>query len=636
MSFKKRVIPALIASAMLVGAPAAHAIKFTGVFIFGDSLSDAGSYRPGVSAVIGATAAASGSRFTTNPGPVWSELIAQNYGGNPAPSNAGGGIYAQGGSQVVGNAPTSGPTGGRLGPGGTQRPSATQISEYLAKTNGIADPKALYGVWFGANDYFSQIDRLLSGSVSQAQFQAQLPAAIQSIAALEVAQIARLQAAGARYILAFNLPDLSETIAGAGNALTPIAAAYTAGFNTSLFVGLKSANIKVIPVDVNALTKDIRANAAAFGFTNTTGTACNLAVLPNNSSLFCSPATLASANAPQTFFFADSVHPTTGAHAIIADFVKSLIDGPNTYSTMTEVPLSSRAAHIRTLDEGLQAGQAAEVGKIVAFAAGDGGKYDISINSLSPQSNTKNRGGSVGVTMRASDMVVVGAAVGTSTADTNLGPAGRFNLDETALSLFASAKSDGFYGNFMATSADLKFKNVQRYVKLGIVNRVASSSTNGSNVSLSVAAGYDFRFNALSVGPFASYTSQVVDVNGFTESGAGSADLNIFQQGRRSRVTSVGLRASAALGNWTPYARVSIDKETTNDERFVSANPVSVAAGLSYDIPGYRGDSSWVTGTVGIRGKITERVGVSLAYSAVSSKQNVKQDGVTAGVTFGF
>ena len=260
----------------------------------------------------------------------------------------------------------------------------------------------------------------------------------------------------------------------------------------------------------------------------------------------------------------------------------------------------------------------------MAFAAGDGGKYDISINSLSPQSNTKNRGGSVGVTMRASDTFTIGAAVGTSTADTNLGSAGRFNLDETALSLFASAKSGGFYGNFMATSSDLKFKNVQRYVKLGIVNRVATSSTNGSNVSLTIA------------GPFASYTSQVVDVNGFTESGSGSADLNIFQQGRRSRVTSIGLRASAALGNWTPYARVSVDKEASNDERFVSASPVSVAAGLSYDIPGYRGDESWVTGTIGIRGKITERVGVSLAYSAVSSKQNVKQDGVTAGVTFGF
>ena len=63
---------------------------------------------------------------------------------------------------------------------------------------------------------------------------------------------------------------------------------------------------------------------------------------------------------------------------------------------------------------------------------------------------------------------------------------------------------------------------------------------------------------------------------------------------------------------------------------------MSVAAGLTYDIPGYKADNTWVTGVIGIRGKLTDRIGVSVAYTAVSSKQNAKQDGVTAGVTFGF
>ena len=623
MSFKKRVIPALIASAMLMGAPTAHAVKFSGVFVFGDSLSDAGFYRPFLVAIGTPSATAAGlGRFTTNPGPVWAELIAQTYGGNAAPSNAGGGIYAQGGARAQG-------ASSAIYPGFAQRPIPTQINEYLASSGGSADPRALYAVWAGANDIFQNFAGIAGGTVNPTTV-------INTAAGTEIAQIARLRAAGARYIMVFNLPDLGSTPSFAPSAIgaagSAAATSLSLGYNATLFAGL--AGTRVIPVDAFALFADVKANAAAFGFTNTTGMACN--ATPPAGLISCGPGNLVATGAATSFLFADGVHPTTGSHAILADFVKSLIEGPNTYSTMSEVPLSTRAAHIRTLDEGLQAGQRAEIGKVVAFAAGDGGKYDISLNALSPQSNTKNRGGTVGVSMRASEILTVGAAVGTSTADTNLGSAGKFDLDETAFSLFASVKSEGFYGNFTATSADLKFKNVQRYVKLGIVNRVASSSTNGSNVSMTFALGYDFRLNALSVGPFASYTSQVVDVSGFTESGSGSADLNIFQQGRRSRVTSVGLRASAALGNWTPYARVSVDKETSNDERFVTANPVSVAAGLSYDIPGYRGDSSWVTGTIGIRGKITERIGVSLAYSAVSSKQNVKQDGVTAGVTFGF
>ena len=623
MSFKKRIIPALIASTMLLGAPSAYAVKFTNVFVFGDSLSDAGYFRPFLSAIGTPAATAAGlGRFTTNPGPVWSELIAQTYGGNPAPSNAGGNIFAQGGARAQGT-PSSQP------PGFVERTSATQISEYFARSGGSADPRALYAVWFGANDIFQNFLGIAGGVVNPATV-------IGTAAGAEIAQIARLRAAGARYIMVFNLPDLGSTpqfsVASIGAAGNAAASGLAINYNNALFTGL--AGTKVIPVDAFALFNDVRANAAAFGFTNTTGLACR--DTPPAGLLSCGPGNLVATGAATSYLFADGVHPTSGSHVIVADFVKSLIEGPNTYSTMTEVPLSSRAAHVRTLDEGLQAGQSAEIGKVVAFAAGDGGKSDISLNAFSPQSNTKNRAVTAGVSMRASDILTVGAAVGGSSADTNLGSSGKFNLDETAFSLFASLKSEGLYGNFMVTSADLKFKGVQRFVKLGAVSRTATSNTNGSNVSLSAMVGYDFKFNTLSVGPFASYTSQVVDVSGFTETGSGSADLNIFQQGRKSRVTSVGGRASFALGNWTPYVRVSVDKELENSDRFVSANPVSVAAGLSYDIPGYKGDDSWVTGTIGIRGKVTERIGVSLAYSKVSSKQNVNQDGVTAGIAFGF
>ena len=110
MSFKKRVIPALIASAMIMGAPAAQAVQFSGVFVFGDSLSDAGFFRNFLVAIGTPAATAAGvGRFTTNPGPVWSELIAQAYGGNGAPSNAGGGIYAQGGARAQGDSASTPP-----------------------------------------------------------------------------------------------------------------------------------------------------------------------------------------------------------------------------------------------------------------------------------------------------------------------------------------------------------------------------------------------------------------------------------------------------------------------------------------------------------------------------------------------
>ena len=622
MSFKKRVIPALIASAMIMGTPSAQAIQFSGVYVFGDSLSDAGYFRPFLSAIgVPATTVAGLGRFTTNPGPVWSELVSTYYGGNPNPSNAGGGIYAQGGARIAVDSASTPPVAA------SQRPVSTQITEYLTSHGGAADPKALYAVWGGANDV------LQAGA-----------AGITPAATAEIGQIARLAAAGARYILVFGQADFGKTPGSIlqGPAVVAGGTAAANGYNTLLFTGLKSNNIKVIPVDTFALLNDVLGNFSAFGFTNTTGVACG-SFPPFNtpptlpSAQFCNASNLVAANAASTYVFADFTgHSTTATNAIVADFVKALIDGPNAYSMMAEVPLSSRASHVRALDEGLQSGQMAEVGKVVAFAAGDGGKTDITGNSVTPQANTKNRGGAVGVSMRASEMLTVGAAVGTSSADTNLGTAGKFNLDETAISLFAALRSGGLYGSFMGTSSDLRFKNVQRFVKLGIVNRIAASTSKGSNVSSALSLGYDFGLGKLTVGPFASLTWQYVDVDGFTESGSGSADLNILPQERRSRVSSFGLRASADLGKWTPYARISTDKEQNKKDRFVSANPVSVASGLTYDIPGYKADNTWVTGTIGIRGRLTDRIGVAVAYSTVSSKQNVKQDGVTAGVSFGF
>ena len=87
MKSTKRVLPALLLSLFAAtAAPSASAAQFTGVYVFGDSLSDAGYYRP-VLAGLGLPQPVVNTlgRFTTNPGPVWSELISSFYGVTPSP-----------------------------------------------------------------------------------------------------------------------------------------------------------------------------------------------------------------------------------------------------------------------------------------------------------------------------------------------------------------------------------------------------------------------------------------------------------------------------------------------------------------------------------------------------------------------
>jgi outer membrane lipase/esterase len=63
------------------------------VYVFGDSLTDMGSYKPVLPPGTG--------MFTTNPGPVWAQPFAQSFGFSASPANQGGNDYAYGGARVT-------------------------------------------------------------------------------------------------------------------------------------------------------------------------------------------------------------------------------------------------------------------------------------------------------------------------------------------------------------------------------------------------------------------------------------------------------------------------------------------------------------------------------------------------------
>ncbi len=638
MNAKRRLLPALLLSVFLgAAAPAVQAQQgnpgpFTNVVVFGDSLSDAGYFRPFLASLgLPPSVVATLGRFTTNPGPVWSELVSQYYGVTPAASNANGFIFAQGGARVAGTPGVSTPSGS------AERPITTQINEYLARTGGTADPSALYAVWAGANDVFFQLGALQAGAINAAQFQANVLAA----ATAEIGQIARLQGAGGRYILVFGLPNIGATPAFAGSASTADSIrALSAGYNTQLFSGLAGAGVRVIPVDTFSLFTEIAANPTAYGFTNITTPACGpfppFTTTPN--SFFCGPTNLVAGNAAQTYLFADGVHPTTASQAIIAQFVESLIDGPMQYSLLAEAPLRTRASLVRSINDGLLSGRHSEVGKFTAFAAADGASFDVDAGGGTPGLESSLNSIAVGVTVRASEGITLGAAYGRSRLGASFGhEKGNFGTKENAISLFGSLKWGGFYGTGIVSLADIKYTDTQRKIVLGPVTRVATSNPEGNNVSSYWTAGYDFALGRFMIGPAATLTTANVEVNQFDESGAGAANLRIGAQKRRSEVWGLGARASVNLGAWTPWIRVTADKERRDDARFVTATPISmIATGSSYDLPAYASDSNFVTTVAGINGMVGSNVALSFAYYKLSSRSGIKEDGIAGSVSVKF
>ena len=635
MKTKKRVLPALLLSLFAAtAAPSASAASFSNVYVFGDSLSDAGYFRPFLQGLVAqgfpAALVPVMGQFTTNPGMVWSELVAQYYGVTPNPSNVSGGtIFAQGGARVNEIPGVSTP------PGMAQRPISTQVTEFLAAGNGTADPNALYTVWGGANDVFFNLGALQAGAIDQATLQANVLAA----AGQEIQQIARLKAAGARYIAVFTLPNIGGTPAFAGGPFAGAVTALSAGYNTTLLTGLQSAGIKVIPIDAFSLFNQIIANPSQYGFTNTTTPACGPfpPFTTTSNSFFCYPGNLVDPNAPSTYVFADSVHPTTAAHAILAQFTEQMIEAPSQYGLMAEASVRQGASHIRAITDGLVRNKRDDVGTLGVFVGGDSTDFKVESGNGTTGSDNRFSTGTIGLTMRATEALTIGGAFGYSKDKGGLGDFGTFTTSQHSWTIFGSLQWGGFYGTGVASTADITYSGIQRNIVLGPSTTVATARTDGNNSSAYFSAGYDFALGRFMVGPTVAVTMQNVDVSGFDEVGGGASGLRIHAQSRKSEVWSVGARGSMDFGNWTPWLRVTADKERRDDIRTVSATPLSLLAiNSTYDVPTYKPDNSWVTMAIGVNGYITPKLSLSLAYTRVDSRTSIKEDGVSGIVTYRF
>ncbi|CAN0625099.1 outer membrane lipase/esterase [Burkholderia multivorans] len=284
---------------------------------FGDSLSDVGTYAPIASAV-------GGGRFTTNPGQVWAQDVAQYYGDTLSPaftigvthqlSMQGGLGYAEGGATVATPANLYDFLSDVIG--NIEMPVNQQVSSYLNSHGGFSASQLVL-VWAGSNDV------LRAGA---------LPAAAPTVqtAATTLAQlVGQIVQNGATHVVVVNVPNVGLSPKGIGSPdgganLTQLSQI----FNDSLNAALQADGLqgKVIQIDSYTWASQIIANFKANGFiVSNTGVACDPAKTPHATALLCSPSTYVSANADQTYIFADDLHPTTRMHMLFAQFVEQQI-----------------------------------------------------------------------------------------------------------------------------------------------------------------------------------------------------------------------------------------------------------------------------------------------------------------------
>jgi outer membrane lipase/esterase len=262
------------AAAILCGALAASgasAAPYSGLVVFGDSLSDTGN----------------AGRFTN--GPVWVEVIAERVGTELKPSRAGGTNYAVGGALTDG-----GPSDVR-----------GRLAAYLKTHRGRADARALYVVYAGANNL------LMAGC--EPNRDAPTRVARRAAAALGDG-VDDLAAAGAEHILVPNLPNIgfAPALRALGPPCVTEARRLTEAFNAALEGELRKVeaerSITVRRLDVFSLANQVMGDPRSAGFRDV-----------------ATPCLRGSCDGA---LFWDSLHPTSEAHARLAAAALSAIGLP--------------------------------------------------------------------------------------------------------------------------------------------------------------------------------------------------------------------------------------------------------------------------------------------------------------------
>lgn len=308
------------------------------VVVFGDSLSDVGTYKVGAIAQVG------GGKFTTNPGPVWPETLGillrarvtpYRQGFDGVVQILGGTGFAMGGSRVSQQPgigcnfdPTTGACTAAL-----TIPVTQQIADYLAANDDRFNRDQLVLLLAGANDIFFQLgvfQARVTAGVPVEEAQAQALAAVQQAAFELVGQVQGILAKGATRVVVLNLPEISETPFGKAPETAPVKpliAGMVQTFNGTLKAGLKGTGATLL--DLHEEFDDVLDNPYRYLVREINVPACDPAKISaitngleqGGSSLFCSPLTLVQNGAALSYLFADSVHPTTLGHLIFTRFV---------------------------------------------------------------------------------------------------------------------------------------------------------------------------------------------------------------------------------------------------------------------------------------------------------------------------
>ncbi len=625
-----------------------NALAWDNLTVFGDSLSDGGNV----------------GRFTYDGAqhPLYDEILAAQLGQTLQPSSRGGSNYAQGGGVTVPALDASLNT-------------QDQLAAYLQSTGGRADSNGLYIHWVGANDIAAAVTNPLTARET-----------ISNSASAAVSQIKTLLDAGAGAVIVPNVPQLGSTpfmvqavlsvlgpaaqsamvaafasldshatpdvaarqqavrdafdqaaaqvstipalraalaqqLFSAWQVLSEQVTALSDGYNQQEEAGLVELNGNIVRADIAGLFNEVIADPQRYGLSNTLGMACPV----GTSAAECTSSTPGFSNA-QAYLFADRLHPSPAVHAMIADYIQSILDAPAQVAALARAPLMLSRDMQNTLDGHLQQQrqQPASAGQVSVFGGYAGQHIDYRGDSLlNGDANTGSL--TLGLGYQFTDNWQAGLLLSSSAQHQHPSAHYDYKLRGNLLALYSQLTllEQGWI-NADVHYADLDFDSIERRINIGPATRTEQGSSSGKMLGLRVQTGWDLPLGEhLSTGPVASYALDYVRAGGYSENGDSSTAMRFSDQTLHSQIGALGWRIDSKQWPVNPWAQLSYNHQFGDTQNAVRAGLKSTQTGFVRSVSA--GDKNWLDMSLGASVPLGETVNAFAGVSAVGGNSAYHQ-----------
>ncbi|MFA5183061.1 MAG: autotransporter domain-containing protein [Syntrophales bacterium] len=246
----------------------------------------------------------------------------------------------------------------------------------------------------------------------------------------------------------------------------------------------------------------------------------------------------------------------------------------------------------------------------------------------------KNGGLTLGTDYRFSERFVGGVLFGMNAAKSWINDAGStVKLDGYTLGVYGTYFREAFYIDGQAGYGWNSFDNSRRIVFPGI-DRTATAKPSGGQTTAYGGTGYDYQFGSWTIGPALTFQYLSMVMNGYTEAGADSLNLQVDRQTTESYQGSAGVKGA---WNWTQDKLKIVPRLWAfYRHEFGNVNPATMAAlaqgSSAFTIESIAPERNYFNVGTGVNIQWSDNVLAYLNYEAQLGQSNYSAQSITLGL----